>query len=128
MLSRKFFKKYVISVGLMRMYFLKRTKAIICHSGNLARQSSCQTCIIWEMRGGPKPLFCQTPRVKNRQSLQISNSLPRDSEPLVLALSQMTCYEYDMLKLILSALHQVHKSSCVCGYCTCLSGSRVLCY
>ena len=37
------------------------------------------------MRGGPKPLFCQTPRVKITKSLQDSNSLPRDSEPLNLA-------------------------------------------
>ena len=51
------------------------------------------------MRGEPKPLFCQTPRVKNHQSLQDSS---RDSEPLTLALSQMTSYEYDMLKPLLT--------------------------
>ena len=80
------------------MYFYERIKAIICRSGNLELSNLHHG----RMRGGPKPLFCQTPRVKNHQSLQDSNSLPRDSEQLVLALSQMTSYEYDMLKLLLS--------------------------
>ena len=68
-------------------------------------------------------IFYQTPRVKNQQSfsLQDSNSLPRDSEPLNLALSQMTSYEYDMLKLLLATsdpLINPHIYNCVPLYFT----------
>ena len=44
--------------------------------------------------------------MKKTPSLQDLNSLPHDSEPLALALSQMTSYEYIMLKLILSTTGQ----------------------